>query len=252
AAPRVLDPVPAPPHSQQARSLVHAHGIGALCTLRPDGSPFGSITQYVLDDRGRPVLLLSTIAEHTRNLQRDPRASLLVGASVAPGDDPMAVARVTLVGSARSIAASDHPELTERYLTRHPAARSYVDFGDFGWWRIEVDSVRFVGGYGRMSWVDPEEYATMTAHPLAEHADRIIAHMNDDHADAALAYVQMLCGVPEATSARVVAVDRLGLELVATTPTGVQPARVNFDEPADTPDAVRKAVVTLLARARGT
>jgi putative heme iron utilization protein len=86
--------------------------------------------------------------------------------------------------------------------------------------------------------------------PLVRHGDAIMAHMNTDHADANLAYARALAGIANATSARMVAVDRLGFDLLASTPDGLQPARVNFDEPVDTPDAVRKAVVALLARAR--
>lgn len=92
----------------------------------------------------------------------------------------------------------------------------------------------------------------MTSEPLANDAARIIAHMNDDHADANLAYVQALCGITDATAARLVSLDRLGLDLVATTPSGERRARVDFDEPAETADAVRRAVIALLERARTT
>ena len=110
--------------------------------------------------------------------------------------------------------------------------------------------MRFVGGYGRMSWVDAEAYLGAQPDPIAPDADAIIEHMNADHADANLEYVRVYANVPEATSARMIAVDGLGMELVATTPRGLQPARVNFDEPVDSKEAVRKAVVAMLRRAR--
>ena len=101
-----------------------------------------------------------------------------------------------------------------------------------------------------MGWVHTDDYASAAVDPLAAAADGIIAHMNTDHADAGLAYARVLAGVTGAKSAQLVAVDRLGMELVAATPDGLQTARVNFDEPADTATAVRHAVIALLAKAR--
>jgi putative heme iron utilization protein len=242
---------PAPSHAMQARSLVAGHDRGSLATLDADGHPFGSVALYVLDDQGQPVSLLSELAEHTRNVRRDGRASLLVSAGVRPDDDVMAIPRVTLLGSLTQFAPTDAGAWRERFLAAHPSAESYVSFGDFGWWRLDVSSVRFVGGYGRMSWVDAAAYLHAEVDPLAWAADGIVAHMNEDHADANLAYAQALLGISDATFARMVAVDRFGMELVVVTPTGLVSARCNFDEPASDPDAVRGAVIALLRRARG-
>jgi putative heme iron utilization protein len=175
---------------------------------------------------------------------------VLESSTVMPGDDPRALPRVTLVGSLAPVPDDERTALKDRFLEAHPSAESYVAFGDFGWWRLAPDSVRFVGGYGRMSWVDVDEYAHVQPDPLARHGDAIMAHINNDHADANLAYARAFAGISAATSARMVAIDRLGFDLLAATPDGLQPARVNFDEPIDTPDNVRKAVVALLARAR--
>ena len=170
--------------------------------------------------------------------------------TIGEHDDPMAVPRVTLAGTLRLVLEGETAALLPRYLDVHPTADAYASFGDFAWWRLDVESVRFVGGYGRMSWVDADAYLHAIADPIAPDADAIIEHMNADHADANLAYVRVFANVPEATSARMIAVDRLGMELVATTPNGLQPARVNFDEPVDSKEAVRKAVVAMLRRAR--
>ena len=250
AVPKPVAPLPVPTHAEYARSLAATYVRGTLATLTEDGYPFGSVVQYVLDDRGQPVMLMSELAEHTKNIRRDGRASVLVSSSVMPGDDPMALPRVTLVGSLVPVAAQELAELQARFLAEHPSAASYAAFGDFGWWRLALDSVRFVGGYGRMSWVDVDAYMHVQPDPLARHGDAIMGHMNTDHANANLAYARAFAGITHATSARMVAVDRLGFDLLASTPDGLQPARVNFDEPVDTPDAVRKAVVALLARAR--
>jgi putative heme iron utilization protein len=240
---------PSPSHAVQARSLVEGHDRGALASLDNTGHPFGSVALYVVDDRGQPITLLSEIAEHTRNVRRDARASLLVNAAARPGDDVMALPRVTLVGHLVEV-TTDAVAWRARFLATHPSAASYVSFGDFKWWRLEVAAVRFVGGYGRMSWVDIETYVAAAADPLARAADGIVAHMNEDHPDANLAYARALLGIADATAAQLVAVDRLGLELVVSTPAGAVPGRCNFDEPAETAEAVRAAVIAMLRRAR--
>lgn len=250
SAPKPVAPLPMPTHAEYARSLAATYVRGTLSTLNDDGYPFGSVVLYVLDDRGRPVMLLSELAEHTKNIRRDGRASVLVSSTVIPGDDPMALPRVTIVGSLLPVADDELPTLRARFLEEHPSAESYVEFGDFGWWHLVPTGVRFVGGYGRMSWVDVDTYMHVQPDPLARQGDAIMAHMNTDHADANLTYARALAGIADATSARMVAVDRLGFDLLATTPNGLQPACVNFDDPVDTPEAVRKAVVALLARAR--
>jgi putative heme iron utilization protein len=250
SAPKAIAPLPAPSHAQYARSLASTYSRATLSTLNDDAYPFGSVVLYVLDDHGQPVMLLSELAEHTKNIRRDGRASVLVSSTVMPGDDPMALPRVTLIGSLSQVRDHDLATVRARFLERHPSAESYVGFGDFAWWILEVASVRFVGGYGRMSWVDLDAYKHVQPDPLASHADGIMAHMNTDHADANLAYARALAGIAAATSARMVAVDRLGFDLLASTPAGLQPVRLNFDEPVDTPEAARKAVMAMLARAR--
>jgi len=242
--------VPMSTPAEYARNLAATYSLGTLSTLDDAGYPFASAVQFVLDDRGAPVMFLSDLAEHTKNIRRDGRASVLVSSAVMPGDDPMSLPRVTLVGSFALIDGDEATAARERFLAAHPTATSYIEFRDFGWWRLELTRVRFVGGYGRMSWVDIDEYTHVAPDPLAAHANGIMAQMNIDHADANLAYARALAGFTDAKSARMVAIDRLGFDLLATTSDGLQPVRVNFDEPVDTPDAVRSAVVVLLERAR--
>jgi putative heme iron utilization protein len=192
---------------------------------------------------------MSELAEHTKNVRHDARASVMVSSTVSPGDDPMALPRVTLLGS-MEIAESVPDGFIGRFVAAHPTTASYVGFGDFHWWRLAVSAVRYVGGYGRMSWVPVDDYRRTDADPLHPHAEGIVAHMNDDHADACLVYAQFYAGLGDATSARLLGVDQFGLDLLATTPNGLQPTRVAFDEPETTPEGVRRAVVALFARAR--
>jgi heme oxygenase (biliverdin-IX-beta and delta-forming) len=145
---------------ERARRLVARTPAGALATLwtRRPGHPFASLMPYAADGLGRPLLLISGLAVHTRNLEADPRASLLV-ADARPGTDPLAAERVTLLGDARRLAAMEVDEARGLYLARHPDAAAWVDFGDFAFWRLELADVYMVGGFGVMGWVTAEAYS---------------------------------------------------------------------------------------------
>jgi heme oxygenase (biliverdin-IX-beta and delta-forming) len=237
-------------HAELARTLMAEMKRGALATLTTTGHPFGSVAPYVADEAGRPVMCISALAEHTRNATRDPRASLLVTASVPDGGDPLGAARVTLVGELAVVAEAEVPELRAKFVAAHPSAGGYVDFGDFGWWRLEVSDVRFVGGFGSMSWVNEPVYRAARPDPVVAGAEPIISHMNADHGDANLAYVQAFAGLREASAAEMVAVDARGMDFSVTIPAGEVPARVAFPSPVANAAAVQAVVIAMLGDAR--
>lgn len=149
-----------PSFANRARALVEHARTGALSThsrQRP-GYPFGSVAPYAPDERGRPVFLISELALHTKNLEANPRASLLV-TPAEPAEDPLAAARVTLLGDARRLAAEEAAPDRVRYLARHPGAAVWVDFADFAFWRLDVVGAYFVGGFGAMGWIAQDVYA---------------------------------------------------------------------------------------------
>ena len=166
----LYDPaVPTLTHAERARTLAGALGIGTLCTLarEPAGFPYGSFVTFALDE-GDVVLLVSEMAEHTKNLRADDRASLLVAESSK--DDPLANARVTLLGRCRNVGAGDledRERAKRAFLATHPQSSYYVDYKDFSFWRLVVDSARYIGGYGRMSWVTGAEWSSATPDPIA-------------------------------------------------------------------------------------
>jgi heme iron utilization protein len=241
--------VPTPSHAERACTLVARVGTGALSTLalQPAGFPYGSFVTYGLD-AGAPIFLISEMAEHTRNLRADERASLLV---VEPGEgDPLARARVTLVGACRPIAAEDRARALAALVAVHPGAARYADFGDFHLWRLSVDAVRYIGGYGRMSWVEPADWASAEPDPLAAHAAGILAHMNQDHGAALVAYCHAFSRATDASAATMTGVDRYGFELSAQTAVGPRPIRLGFSRPVSSIDEARKELVDLAKRAR--
>jgi hypothetical protein len=247
-----MPPAPEPSHAERCRTLVAGASRGALSTLAADpaGYPYGSVATYGLDDRGNPLFFVSLMAEHTQNAIRDPRASLLVTEPVVEGADPLASGRATLMGRLEAVIDEDRATVRDRYLAANPSAAYYIDFGDFVFYRLTVESIRYVGGYGRMSWVDAEGYATAEADPLVASAAGIIAHMNTDHAEAQVLFCRHLAGHPDTTAASMSAVDRYGFEMIAITPTGRHAVRLGFATPCTDANQVRQALVAMVATAR--
>jgi putative heme iron utilization protein len=238
-----------PADAEYARSLAQAQGRASMSTLTAEGYPFGSVVSYVCTPLGEPVVCISAMAEHTINALRDSRASVLIAEPVPPGADPLASARLTLVGDlVRYEQVPD--ELRAAFLDQHPSARYYVDYTDFSWWRLVPTAVRFVGGFGHMSWVGAPQYTDAQPDPIGPSAEGICHHMNDDHRAANLMYAQVLAGLSDATDATMVAVDRYGFVLDVQTPAGGRQARIAFSEPVSTGEQVRAAVVALLADCR--
>src|ERR1700746_3017826 len=163
--------IPEPSYAERARTLLYLGRIGSLSThsLKQPGFPFGSVMPYALDDHGRPIFLISTMAMHTQNLRADPRASLLVTQQDS-GGDVLGSSRVTLVGDVSPIASPEVAEARKRYLASYENSKYWVDFEDFSFYRMQVVDVYYVGGLGVMGWVDPAEYARAQADPLADAA----------------------------------------------------------------------------------
>ena len=240
--------VPTPTHAERARTLVARLTTGTLCTLAADpaGYPYGSFVTVAFDD-GTPVFLVSTMAEHTRNLQHDPRASLLV--AEGGSEDPLANGRVTLLGPCTQV-EGDGGTVRAAFLATHPNAAYYADFRDFTFWQLRVESIRYIGGYGRMSWVDAADWHAAEPDPLAASAAGIIAHMNDDHADAMVLYCKAFSKATDITAASMTGVDRYGFEMSAVTVEGPRPVRLAFAELVSTAEEVRAALVAMLKDAR--
>lgn len=135
--------------------------MAALDTLARDipAHPFVTLVSVAFDHRGRALLLLSRLAEHTANLEACNHASLLVTEAGGVEVDPLASGRVTLVGTCARVPDAEVDACRRTYLGRHPEAKTYVDFADFGFFRLDPAHVRYVGGFGRMSWVDAKAYA---------------------------------------------------------------------------------------------
>jgi heme iron utilization protein len=239
--------VAAPTHAERARTLAAGQVTGSLASLAldPAGYPYASFVTFALLE-GEPLFLISRIAEHTRNLSADARASLLVHES--GNADPLANGRVTLLGRCSKLARGD-ADARAAFLAAHPSAAYYVDFEDFDFWRLRLEAARYIGGYGRMSWVGAEAFRGASADPIAASAARIIEHMNDDHAGALVSYARAFTRARDADKATMTAIDRFGFEMTVTTPGGVGPARLVFPTPLTSADEARVQLIALLRAA---
>ncbi|MEP9377550.1 DUF2470 domain-containing protein [Aquabacter sp. CN5-332] len=234
--------MPAEPSATVIR-LIHEARFGSLATLEEGGAPYASLVAVAPDEAGAPIFLLSDLARHTRNLKRDPRVSLLL-VDDARGD-PMNAPRASLIGRAAGISEQD---ARRRFLERHGDAALYADFADFGFYRLSMEEAHLVQGFGRISTLAGEAVAIDWAGAEAVRAaqDGIIAHMNEDHADAIDLYAQKLLGA-EGAGWRMLAVDPLGCDLMRD----ASVKRLEFPQRITSVVAVREVLVELVHKARG-
>ncbi|MDH0300730.1 HugZ family protein [Pseudomonas sp. GD04091] len=224
-----------------ARELLLKEYRGVLCTHSKSmpGFPFGSVVPYCLDAEGHPLILISRIAQHTHNLQKDPKCSLLVGERDA--EDVQAVGRLTVMAEARKLTDETAIEAAAtRYYRYFPESANYHQAHDFDFWVLEPVRHRYIGGFGAIHWLDQ----VTQANPFAGKAETsMIEHMNSDHANAIAHYVE-LTDLPRSAPAEMVGIDSEGMHLRI----GQGVHWLAFPSTCNTPTQVREALV-LLARA---
>jgi putative heme iron utilization protein len=197
----------------EARRLIRG-AIAATLATGAEGAPFASLVTPATAPDLSPLMLLSSLSEHTRHLKAEPRCALLFTGR-PEGPNPQTAPRVTLTGLAEPVPAEEVPALKARWLARHPYAALYADFGDFALWRVRPGGALLVGGFARATRLrlaellpDPDAVAALAAAEAG-----ILEHVNDDHADAVAAIAQgLLGGAPGAW--RLAAVDTDGCDLV--------------------------------------
>jgi putative heme iron utilization protein len=233
----------------EAKRLLRAIRIGALATLdRTTGHPFASLVTVATDFDGSPLLLMSQLSAHTRNLDADPRASILL--SQGGKGDPLAHPRLTVVG--RAVKQTDdlsRARVRGRFLARHPKAALYADFGDFGFWRLDLEAGHLNGGFAKAADYQGQELLTdlAGAESLVAAEESAVTHMNEDHKEALALYATKLAGEPEGRW-RATGLDPEGMDLGA----GDLTARLTFPQRITSPGDLRNVLVELAARARAT
>ncbi len=245
-----------PPPGVTVRSLMRRAGQASLATTvaapgaagRPPGGrpgwPYASLVLVTLDHDASPLMLLSDLSDHVRNLKADPRLSLLFDGT-AGYEDPLAGPRASLLGEAQVSDGEDR--LMARILARHPGAELYAGFKDFHLYRVRVECAHLVAGFGRIHWIEADEvlFDTADAAALAEAEAGIVAHMNEDHADAVALIARQLLGL-EGEDWRMTGLDPEGADLRR----GKELARFDFARPVSDSESCRAALVAATKEAR--
>ena len=235
--------------SHMARSLLRRSRQGALATLMAgSGDPYCSLVNVASHADGAPILLISRLAVHTRNILGDSRVSLMLDERA--GGDPLEGARIMLAARAEEASASDLEILRRRYLSAHPSAEVFVNFQDFSFFLIRPSGMHLVAGFGRIVDLTPAQFMTdiSDAGALLEAEQGAIDHMNADHREAVNLYATRLLGA-EAADWRCTGCDPDGIDLQA----GTTILRLDFPERVTGPAELRKMLVRLAneARAKG-
>lgn len=237
---------PAPPPAVTARRLMRGLDRATLATALGSSTgawPYASLVLAACDLDASPLLLLSDLAEHTKNLKRDPRASLLFDGT-AGRDDPLTGSRATVLGE---IALDPEPTSLERFVRRHPSAAVYAGFKDFHLYRMRVMRAHLVAGFGRIDWIEASELLCPAEDKgwLRAAEPDILQHMNADHAGTLDLYAKQLIGL-----------NGEGWQLTGVDPEGGdlrrlgQVARLDFPRPVTDLADVRQIFAALAQSAR--
>jgi putative heme iron utilization protein len=229
-----------------ARSLLRRRREGALATLMAgSGDPYCSLVNVASHPDGTPILLISRLALHTKNILADPRVSLMLDER-AEGD-PLEGSRIMLAGRAEEASGDEVAVLRSRYLNAHPSAEAFVDFKDFSFFRIRPSGAHLVAGFGRIVDLEPAQFLTdiSDAAALLEAEQGAIEHMNADHREAMNLYATKLLGA-EASDWRCTGCDPDGMDMQA----GAATLRLDFPERVTGGTELRKMLVRLAGEAR--
>ena len=241
-----MQPTPDFDAGRLARALLRRCRQGALATLMPgSGDPYCSLVNVASHPDGSPILLISRLALHTRNLLGDARISLMLDER-AEGD-PLEGSRIMLAGRAEQADGDDVAILRRRYLNAHPSSEVFVNFKDFSFFRIRPTGAHLVAGFGRIVDLKPEQFLTdiSDAASLLEAEQGAVDHMNADHRDAMNLYATKLLGAKSADW-RCTGCDPCGMDLQAGTTT----LRLDFPWRIVSPAALRQALKHLADQAR--
>lgn len=237
--------------ASEARQFLRSTHNAILSThsVKFAGYPFGSVAPFVLDHACQPIVLISDIAEHTKNIIANPKVSLVV---FAKGEDLQANARLTLIGKAEKLDKND-ANLMARYCRYLPDSVGYLAMHDFNFYRISIMQARFIAGFGKMGWLQGNELNNaelLTANnTIAVLETDMIEHMNTDHADSLATYCQHFYNVhPQA--AKLIGVDCDGFDVEAVIEDSIHILRFTFEKPIFDANSARMAFIALSKAAR--
>ncbi len=231
-----------------ARRLLRASDRAALATSLAGGEeaaaggwPYASLVLLACDHDAAPLLLISDLAEHSKNIADDPRVGLLIDGT-GGRVDPLTGPRVTVLGTAEK---TDDPRLKGRFVARHPSAALYADFADFHLYRVTVARAHFVAGFGRIHWIEPADFFGNSGAGILGEAEEALVQQLNDQPDMADRLARLATG-RRVADWRITGIDGEGIDLRREGTI----ARVEFVARADSADAVMREVESLLSAAK--
>lgn len=229
--------------SLEAQQFLFSTHKGILSThsVKFDGYPFGSVAPFVLNHHGMPTILISSIAEHTKNIIQNSKVSLVVFKNEA---DLQANARLTLLANAEQT-DKNNDLMRQRYLRYIPQAEQYFDMHDFSFYTLHITHARYIAGFGKMGWMDGDSMH-IPSNPLFFEEPGILAHMNEDHLDNLKAYCQHFHQT-QAESVEMIGIDSLGFDVRVD---GEQLLRFNFETAISNAQEARAALVSMAKASR--
>ncbi len=235
--------------AEEAKQFLRSTRSGVLSSFSAKfaGYPFGSVMPFVLDHDCQPIVLISSIAEHTKNIIANPKVSLLV---FAEAEDLHANGRLTLIGEAEQI-DKDDADLMARYCRYFPESTGYLAMHDFQFYRFQIHQARYIAGFGKMGWMQGEEMVNFNQQStaIAKLETSMIEHMNTDHADSLLQYCQHFHGVTP-NRAMLIGVDSDGFDIEAVIEDDNKILRFTFNSPIFDANSARMEFVALSKTAR--
>jgi putative heme iron utilization protein len=233
----------------EAKQFLRSTRSGVLSSFSAkfSGYPFGSVMPFVLDHNCQPIVLISTIAEHTKNIIANPKVSLLI---FAGAEDLHANGRLTLIGETEQIEKND-VDLMARYCRYFTESTGYLAMHDFQFYRIHIHQARYIAGFGKMSWMTGEEIVNINqpSNEIAQLESGMIEHMNADHAESMLLYCQHFHGL-QPSRVSLIGVDCDGFDVEAVVADDIKMLRFTFEAPIFDANSARMAFVALSKSAR--
>ncbi len=235
--------------AEEAKQFLRSTRSGVLSSFSAKfaGYPFGSVMPFVLDHDCQPIVLISSIAEHTKNIIANPKVSLLV---FAEAEDLHANGRLTLIGEAEQI-DKDDADLMARYCRYFPESTGYLAMHDFQFYRFQIHQARYIAGFGKMGWMQGEEMVNFNQQStaIAKLETSMIEHMNADHVESILLYCQHFYSVSP-NRVQLVGVDSDGFDIEAVINDEIKMLRINFESPIFDANSARMAFAALSQAAR--
>jgi len=248
-----MEQVIRPSITDKARTITHVCTFGTLCTTSvmegAEGGPFGSYVDYILDDNGWPVMLLSEQSLHTMNIKKSPLVSLfaqLPRSTSSTSQTAAALSRVTIMGEIESVPKEDMSTLKLAFTLVHTYAEQIVDSPKFAFYRIRPNKIYFSGGFGVMAtWVDVQEYQLARPDVLAQEVPNMLSRINIDKQGELYLVCKHFLGLENIDVVRLQAIDRLGVDVRVKSGEFTDEYRVGFRHPVNSAEDAKSEMIKL-------